>query len=80
MIHAIGLNSVEVVGFPPGGMIAQDLSRLEPDRVRKPMLLGIEPRGDKPDPGPRIFTVAPEPGADGRELLIPILRPIGGRH
>ena len=45
MIHAMGLNSVEVVGFPQGGMIAQDLSRLEPDRVRKPTLLGIEPRG-----------------------------------
>ncbi|MFC7380508.1 alpha/beta fold hydrolase [Brevundimonas sp. GCM10030266] len=61
VIAALGLAQVDVVGFSLGGMVAQEITRRHPDRVRKLMLLGTQPRGGDPDPNPRIFEVAPRP-------------------
>lgn len=59
VIRALGLTSVDVVGFSLGGMVAQDLTQRHPDLVRKLMLLGTQPRGGNSDPDPKIFEVAP---------------------
>jgi len=61
VICAMGLASVDVVGFSLGGMVAQDLTRRHPDLVRKLMLLGTQPRGGNPDPDRRMFEVAVRP-------------------
>lgn len=61
VIAALGLSQVDVVGFSLGGMVAQEFTRRHPDRVRKLMLLGTQPRGGNPDPDPKIFEVAPRP-------------------
>ena len=69
VIRAIGLTLVDVVGFSLGGMIAQDLTRRNPDLVRKLMLLGTQPRGGNPDPDPRIFEVDPTPAPTVDDFL-----------
>ncbi|MBB3870816.1 alpha/beta fold hydrolase [Brevundimonas mediterranea] len=61
VIAALGLSQVDVVGFSLGGMVAQEFTRRHPDRVRRLMLLGTQPRGGNPDPDPKIFEVAPRP-------------------
>ncbi|WP_428156545.1 alpha/beta fold hydrolase [Brevundimonas sp.] len=61
VIAALGLSQVDVVGFSLGGMVAQEFTRRHPDRVRKLMLLGTQPRGGNPGPDPKIFEVAPRP-------------------
>ncbi|TCQ99125.1 alpha/beta hydrolase [Neorhizobium sp. JUb45] len=61
VIRALGLSTVDVVGFSLGGMVTQDFTRRHPDLVRKLMLLGTQPRGGNPDPNPKIFEVAPRP-------------------
>ncbi|ATY34552.1 alpha/beta fold hydrolase [Sphingomonas psychrotolerans] len=52
-LRALGLATVDVVGFSLGGMQAQDLTLRHPDLVRKLMLLGTGPRGGtiSSDPG-----------------------------
>lgn len=61
VIEALGLSTVDVVGFSLGGMVAQDLTRRHSALVRRLMLLGTQPRGGNPDPNPKIFEVAPRP-------------------
>lgn len=61
VIEALGLSTVDVVGFSLGGMVAQDLTRRHSGLVRRLMLLGTQPRGGNPDPNPKIFEVAPRP-------------------
>ena len=61
VIRAMDMETVDLVGFSLGGMIAQDLTRRHPDLVRKLMLLGTQPRGGNPDPHPKMFEVAPNP-------------------
>lgn len=48
VIHALGLEQVDVLGFSLGGFQAQDLTLRHPKLVRKLMLLGTGPRGGKP--------------------------------
>lgn len=69
VIRALGLSSVDVVGFSLGGMVAQDVTRRHPDLVRKLMLLGTQPRGGNPDPNPKIFEVAPRPAPTVDDFL-----------
>jgi len=42
---ALGLNSVDVLGFSLGGFVAQELALLRPSLVRKLILAGTGPRG-----------------------------------
>jgi len=61
VIRALGLSTVDVLGFSLGGFIAQDLTRRHPDLVRKLMLLGTGPRGGNPDSDPGVLEAAPRP-------------------
>jgi pimeloyl-ACP methyl ester carboxylesterase len=60
-IRAIGLRTVDVLGFSLGGFQAQDLTRRHPYLVRKLMLLGTGPRGGNPDSEPGVLERAPRP-------------------
>ena len=59
-IDALGLSTVDVLGFSIGSMIAQNIALLRPDLVRKLVLVGTAPRnGDSVPLTPesqRIFT------------------------
>jgi pimeloyl-ACP methyl ester carboxylesterase len=44
-IRALGLDSVDVLGFSIGGMVAQEIALQAPDLVRKLILVGTGPRG-----------------------------------
>jgi pimeloyl-ACP methyl ester carboxylesterase len=61
VIRALGLSTVDVLGFSLGGFIAQDLTRRHSDLVRKLMLLGTGPRGGNPDSDPGVLEAAPRP-------------------
>ncbi|MCJ8206741.1 alpha/beta hydrolase [Pseudomonas sp. RGM2987] len=61
VIRALGLSTVDVLGFSLGGFQAQDLARRHPDLVRKLLLLGTGPRGGNPDSDPGVLQAAPRP-------------------
>jgi pimeloyl-ACP methyl ester carboxylesterase len=44
-IRALGLSSVDVLGFSIGGMVAQEIALQAPDLARKLVLVGTGPRG-----------------------------------
>jgi len=44
-IHALGLGTVDLLGFSLGGFVAQDIVRQEPDLIRKIVLAGTGPAG-----------------------------------
>ncbi len=44
-IRALGLTTVDVLGFSIGGMVAQEITLQAPDRVRRLVLVGTGPRG-----------------------------------
>jgi pimeloyl-ACP methyl ester carboxylesterase len=44
-LHALGLTTVDFLGFSLGGMIAQQIAAAHPDTVRRMMLSGTGPRG-----------------------------------
>jgi pimeloyl-ACP methyl ester carboxylesterase len=44
-IRALGLSTVDVLGFSIGGMVAQEIALQAPDLVRKLILVGTGPRG-----------------------------------
>ncbi len=44
-IKALGLTTVDVLGFSIGGMVAQEITLQAPDRVRRLVLVGTGPRG-----------------------------------
>ena len=44
-IRALGLSSVDVLGFSIGGMVAQEIARQAPELARKLILVGTGPRG-----------------------------------
>lgn len=45
-IHALGLETVDLLGFSLGGMVAQAVVQQEPDLVRRLILAGTSPAGD----------------------------------
>lgn len=61
VIRALGLQTVDVLGFSLGGFQAQDLTLRHPALVRKLMLLGTGPRGGNPDSDPGVLDAAPRP-------------------
>ena len=61
VIRALGLQTVDVLGFSLGGFQAQDLTLRHPTLVRKLMLLGTGPRGGNPDSDPGVLDAAPRP-------------------
>jgi pimeloyl-ACP methyl ester carboxylesterase len=44
-IRALGLTSIDVLGFSIGGMVAQEIALQAPDLARKLILVGTGPRG-----------------------------------
>ena len=44
-IHALGLETVDLLGFSLGGFVAQDIVRQEPGQIRKIILAGTGPAG-----------------------------------
>jgi pimeloyl-ACP methyl ester carboxylesterase len=54
-ISALGLKTVDVLGFSIGGFVAQEITLQAPDLVRKLILLGTGPRG-----GQSMDTLTPE--------------------
>lgn len=54
-IRALGLKTVDILGFSIGGMIAQEIALQGPDLVRKLILVGTGPRG-----GEGMATLTPE--------------------
>lgn len=61
VIRALGLSSVDVLGFSLGGFVAQDLTLRHPALVRRLMLLGTGPRGGDPESEPGVLEAAPRP-------------------
>ena len=45
VIHALGFDEVDLIGFSLGGFVAQDIVRKEPDLIRKVILAGTGPAG-----------------------------------
>ena len=45
LIRALGLETVDVLGFSLGGFVAQDIALKAPDRVRRLILTGTGPAG-----------------------------------
>lgn len=45
LIHALGLNKVDLLGFSLGGFVAQDIALKAPELVRKLILAGTGPAG-----------------------------------
>ncbi|KQT65969.1 MULTISPECIES: alpha/beta fold hydrolase [unclassified Aureimonas] len=60
-VRALGLETIDVLGFSLGGFQALDLTVRHPDLVRKLMLLGTGPRGGDPDFEPGVLETAPRP-------------------
>jgi len=44
-LHALGLTTVDVLGFSLGGMVAQQMASSHPEMVRRMILCGTGPRG-----------------------------------
>lgn len=65
--HALGLNTVDVVGFSLGGMIAQQLALDCPGLVHRLILLGTAPRGGE---GLTFTELSPEEQADPVAFLL----------
>ena len=66
VIRALGLSTVDMVGFSIGGLQAQEVTRRHPELVRKLMLLGTGLKGGDPTIHPKTIEVAsaPIPSAD----------------
>jgi pimeloyl-ACP methyl ester carboxylesterase len=56
--EAIGLTTMDVLGFSIGGFVAQALTLAHPRLVRKLMLVGTGPRGGVPSTDPRVAPAA----------------------
>ncbi len=54
-IEALGLSRVDLLGFSLGGLIAQEIAIMEPELVRRLVLVGTGPRG-----GEGMATLTPE--------------------
>jgi pimeloyl-ACP methyl ester carboxylesterase len=65
--RALGLNTVDVVGFSLGGMIAQQMALDHPELVRRLILLGAGPRGGE---GMTFTELSPEEQADPVGFLL----------
>ena len=65
--RALGLNTVDVVGFSLGGMIAQQLALDDPGLVQRLILLGTAPRGGE---GLTFTELSPEEQADPVAFLL----------
>ena len=69
VIRALGLTTVDVLGFSLGGFVAQDLVRRHPALVRKLMLLGTGPRGGNPESHPGVLDKAANPVPNVEDFL-----------
>jgi len=68
-IGALGLSTVDVLGFSIGGIVAQEIALQAPQLVRRLILVGTGPRGGQemapmPDEGIRIFSAKYDPPED----------------
>jgi len=66
---AMGLATVDALGFSLGGFQALDLTLRHPNLVRKLMLLGTGPRGGSPDSDPGVLERAPRPVPTQEDFL-----------
>jgi pimeloyl-ACP methyl ester carboxylesterase len=57
-LRALGISSVDLLGFSMGGYTAQTLSLKHPTLVRKLVLVGTGPRGGEPSQDPKVAQLA----------------------
>ena len=71
-IEALGLPSVDLLGWSLGGIVAQEVARRRPELVRKLVVAGSAPGGQIPDaPGlsEEVLQIMTKPEADEDDLL-----------
>lgn len=69
VIRALGLKTVDLVGFSIGGFQVQEVALRHPELVRKLILLGTGPRGGDPWIDPKMAEIAPKPVHDAEDFL-----------
>ena len=67
-VEALGLNTVDLLGFSLGGMVAQEFVQQRPDLVRRVILAGTSPAGDEgvADWGAKLQAAFAKAGAEGK--------------
>ena len=71
-IEALGLSTVDLLGWSLGGIVAQEIARCRPELVRKLVVAGSAPGGQIPDaPGlsEDVLGIMTKTGADADDLL-----------
>ncbi|CAN5462059.1 alpha/beta hydrolase [soil metagenome] len=71
-IDALGLSTVDLLGWSLGGIVAQAVTHRRPDLVRKLIVAGSSPVGPvpgQPDMKPEVLTIMAKPEADEDDLL-----------
>lgn len=71
-IEALGLTTVDLLGWSLGGIVAQAVTHRRPDLVRKLVVAGSAPVGPvpgQPDMEPRVLSIMAKPDADAEDLL-----------
>jgi pimeloyl-ACP methyl ester carboxylesterase len=74
-VSALGLKTVDVLGFSIGGYVAQGLVARHPELVRRLVLVGTAPRNGEPANDPRIPKVAANPVPTMEDFLFLFFTP-----
>ncbi|MDF0543963.1 alpha/beta hydrolase [Sphingobium sp. H39-3-25] len=68
-VRALGLDTVDVLGFSIGGFVAQSFTHRNPDLVRRLVLVGTGPRNGEVNPDPKVLQVAGNPVPTEEDFL-----------
>jgi pimeloyl-ACP methyl ester carboxylesterase len=71
-IEALGLTTVDLLGWSLGGIVAQTITHQRPELIRKLVVAGSAPVGPvpgQPDMDTRVLSIMTKPDADAEDLL-----------
>lgn len=81
LLHTLGYDKVDALGYSYGGIVAQELARLEPDRVDRLVLCGTSPGLPCVPPHPFVASLMLTPARYRNRRLAHLILPVisGGR-